>query len=459
MTSKISSKVPPWSPEAEQAVLGGILINNDTLDIVAEILSPECFYREAHIHLFAAMIALNKKRSVIDLVTLSEYLRSKNLLENAGGQDYISSLVDAVSTSAGIKHHAEIIKDLAIRRNILIDCSALAEDCLQPYSETSDLLSKLDHISLNHNNAQIKKDFIPMSEVVRSAFKRLETVSEHDGYITGLSTGFQDLDRLTAGLQPTDLIILAARPSAGKTSLAINIGENVAKQGKVVAVFSIEMSSDQLGIRSMGSDARIDSIKLRSGKLRDNDWGKLIASAQALEKLPIFIDESSGITCQDMKFKCKKLKKNHGLDLIIIDYLQLIRINGRSESKNIEVGEITRDLKQIAKDFKVPVLCLSQLSRKCEERSDKHPQLSDLRDSGNIEQDADIVMFIYRDEVYNPNNANNKNIAEIQLAKHRNGPIGFFKLTFLKEITKFEDYSGSDEEYKPWYRKENGFDE
>jgi replicative DNA helicase len=376
-------------------------------------------------------------------------------------KDYISSLTEAISTSAGHKHHAEIIKELADKRRFISLFSDTAEELYLPHTNLTEKLLRVDKALSNEFDSQITSDFIPFSEVIKSSFKKIEKASEIEGYITGLSTKFSDLDRMTAGLQPSDLIILAARPSMGKTALAINIAENIAQQDKTVGVHSIEMSKEQLGIRSMGSGARINAMSLRAGKLHDNQWGKVTEISNHLSGLPIFIDDSSAITCADIKFKCRKLKKNHGLDLLIIDYLQLIRSSGKSESKNIEIGEITRDLKAIAKEFQIPIICLSQLNRKCEERPNKRPHLSDLRESGSIEQDADIIMFIYRDEIYNPVTDANRNIAEINIAKHRNGPTGTLKLTFQKDITRFDDYISEDADpgYQWQHQKNMGFDD
>jgi len=448
-------RVPPHNLEAEQAILGGTLINNEALEYIH--LTPEVFYREAHQHIFEAMQSLYDNNTRIDLITLSEYLKGKNLLEKAGGPDYIASLAEAVSTSAGIVHHAEIIKDLYVKRGILTDCSVLAESCLQNWRSKDELLTSLDHIATKYNDSQVKEDLTPIGEYVKSAFKQIETHSEIEGYITGLSTDFQDFDHITAGLQPSDLIILAARPGMGKTALALNIACNVAKQGHVAAVYSLEMSGTQLALRMLGSDARLNAMLLRSGKLKDSQWSSITNSAHKISDLPLYIDPSSNTTVQDIKYKSRKIQKKKGLSLIVVDYIQLMTGKGKAESRQLEISEISRGLKGIAKDFNIPVIALSQLSRKCEERPNKRPHMSDLRESGAIEQDADIVAFIYRDEVYNPTTEDNKNIAEIIIGKHRNGPTKTFKLVFNPEHTRFDDYIGEDKypESQYYWQKES----
>ncbi len=439
-------KVPPNSLEAEQAILGGILINNDAMNEIADLLSPEDFYREAHAALFEGMLSLYNQEEAIDLITLSQYLIKKDLLEKVGGTDYLASLVDAVSTSAGILYHAQIVKDLSIRRKLITQCSTISESCFQQWQDTEDLLELAEQSIFDIAEEKIKDGFQSMKDVIKDSFKRLEKVSSYDGYVTGIPTGFDDFDKITAGLQPSDLIIIAGRPSMGKTALALNIGYNAAeKTGKGVVIFSLEMSKMQLGIRLLGFDAGIDATRLRTGFLRNDDWARLTHSANRLSELPIFIDDSSAITVLEMKAKCRRLKKRMDLGLVIIDYLQLIQGRRSAESRQLEISEISRALKAMAKDLNVPVLALSQLNRKVEDRPNKRPQLADLRESGAIEQDADVIVFIYRDEVYHPGNEENRNIAEIIVAKQRNGPTGYFKLTFQKEITRFRNYTEEEE--------------
>ena len=438
-------KVPPHNLEAEQAILGGILINNDAMNQIVDIISADDLYREAHAHLFEGMIKLYNDNEPIDLITLSQYLLSKNLVEKAGGTDYLASVVDSVSTSAGIVYYSEIVRDLAVRRKLISQCSAIAESCFQNWQETDELLDMAEQSIYDIAEDKIGESFSTLEEVVKSSFKKLESVAEQEGYLTGVPTGFKDFDNLTAGLQPSDLIIIAGRPSMGKTALALNMGYNSAKETKKgVAVFSLEMSKLQLGMRLLSFDAQIDARRLRTGFLRDKDWVGLTEAAGHLSELPLYIDDTSWLSVLEMKAKCRRLAKKSDLALIIIDYLQLIQGRRSAESRQQEISEISRSLKALAKDLNVPVMALSQLNRKVEDRPNKRPQLSDLRESGAIEQDADVIAFIYRDEVYHQTTEENQNMAEIIVAKQRNGPTGFFKLYFQKEFTRFRDLAEED---------------
>jgi replicative DNA helicase len=438
-------KVPPHNTEAEQTILGGILMNNEAMNQIVDILSPDDFYREAHCALFEGMVGLYNRDEPIDIIMLAQSLTQKGLLENVGGTDYLASLVEAVSTSAGIVHHAQIVRDLSVRRRLISECSTISESCFQEWEKTEDLLELAEQSIFDIAEAQINEGFQSLKEVISSSFKRLESTADSEGYITGVPTGFDDMDRLTAGLQPSDLIILAGRPSMGKTALALNIAYNAAvKTQKAVAVFSLEMSKPQLGIRLLGFDALIDATRLRTGFLKEKEWGRLTESANRLADLPIYIDDSSDITVLGMKAKCRRLKKRHDLALVVVDYLQLIQGRRSAESRQLEISEISRSLKALAKDLNVPVIACSQLNRKVEDRPNKRPQLADLRESGAIEQDADVIAFIYREELYHPHSEENRNMAEIIVAKQRNGPTGSIKLTFQKEITRFRNYTGEE---------------
>lgn len=438
-------KVPPHNVEAEQAILGGILINNDAMNQAMDFLSSDDFYREAHMALFDGMVELFNQGEPIDIITLSQILTKKNFLEKVGGTDYLASLVEAVSTSAGIVYHAKIVKDLSIKRKLINQCSIISETCFQEGGETEDLLEMAEQSIFNIAEEQVREGLQGLDEIITISFKKLESTAEIDGYVTGVPTGFDDFDRLTAGLQPSDLIIIAGRPSMGKTALALNIGYNAAQKTKrSVAIFSLEMSKQQLGIRLLGLDSGIDARRLRTGELRGSDWTLLTDSANRLSELPIFIDDSSGIGVLGMKAKCRRLMKKHDLNMVIVDYMQLIQGRRSAESRQLEMSEISRMLKAMAKDLNVPVIALSQLNRKVEDRPNKRPQLADLRESGAIEQDADVIAFIYRDELYNPTSEENRNIAEIILGKQRNGPTGFFRLTFQPDITRFRNYTGGE---------------
>ena len=438
-------KVPPHNIEAEQAILGGILMNNNAMNQIMDILSPDDFYREANISLFQGMVELYNRSEPIDVITLSRFLTEKNLLEKVGGIGYLGSLVDAVSTSAGIVYHAEIVKNLSVRRKLISQCSAISESCFQDWERTEDLLETAEQAIYDIADEQVREGFQSIQEVITGSLKKLEASSELEGYVTGVPTGFERFDFYTSGLQPSDLIVIAGRPSMGKTALALNVGYNAAQRTKKgVAIFSLEMSKPQLGVRLLGFDSGIDSAKLRTGFLRDKEWNALTDSANRLSELPIFIDDSSSISVLGMKAKCRRLKKGRSLGLVIVDYMQLIQGRSSAESRQIEMSEISRSLKALAKDLNVPVVALSQLNRKVEDRPNRRPQLADLRESGAIEQDADVIAFIYRDEVYHPDSVETQNIAEINVAKQRNGPTGYFKLTFQKEITRFRNYTEED---------------
>lgn len=438
-------RVPPQNLEAEQAILGGILINNDAMNQIMDILTEEDFYREAHGYLFRGMSELYNNSEPVDLITLSQHLNNRSLLEKAGGTEYLASLADAVSTSAGVLYHAQIVRDLSIRRRLITQCSHISDACFQNWEQSDELLDMAEQAIFEIAEDKSGEGLFAMESVIKDSFKKLETVSESEGFITGLPTGFEDFDRLTAGLQPADLIIIAGRPSMGKTAFALNIGYNAALEtGKGVALFSLEMSKLHLGLRLLGMSSGINATKLRTGHLSDRDWSRLTEAANQLSELPIYIDDTSGMSVLDMKARCRRLTKKKELGLIMVDYLQLIQGRRSAESRQLEISEISRYLKALAKDLDVPVMALSQLNRKVEDRPNKRPQLSDLRESGAIEQDADVIAFIYRDEMYNPTTDENRNLAEIIVAKQRNGPTGYFKLTFEKERTRFYSYAGDD---------------
>lgn len=441
-TSPSYLKVPPHNLDAEAAILGGILINNEAMNQIVDIIDSDDFYREANMHLFEGMVDLYNIGEPIDIITLSQLLAKKKLQDKSGGRDYPATLAETVSTSAGIIYHAEIVKSLSIRRKLISQCSTISESCFQDWGSTEDLLEMAEQSIFDIAEDQVREGFESMKNVVTDSFKKLESTAAFDGYITGVPSGFTDFDRMTAGLQPSDLIIIAGRPSMGKTAFALNIGYHAARKTKKgVAVFSLEMSKQQLGIRLLGFDAGIDATKLRTGNLRGKEWESLTDAANRLSELPIYIDDGSGVSVLEMKAKCRRLKRQNDLTLVIVDYLQLIQGRKTAESRQLEMSEISRSLKAMAKDLNVPVIALSQLNRKVEDRPNKRPQLSDLRESGAIEQDADVIAFIYRDEMYNPDLEENRGIAEIILGKQRNGPTGKFNLTFRKELTAFSDYT------------------
>jgi replicative DNA helicase len=435
-------KVPPHNLEAEQAIVGGILINNDALNQVVDILSGEDFYREAHALIYEGMLTLYNRDDPVDVITLSQVLKEKGALDKIGGTEYLASLAEATATSAGIIYHAEIVKDLSTRRNLIRQCSHISEVCFQPGNDTEDILDSAEQYIFEIAERKIDQNFLQLDEVVKNSFKKIETTTGSN--ITGISTGFTDFDNLTSGLQHSDFIIIAGRPSMGKTALALNIALNAALVDKVgVAIFSLEMSSLQLGIRLLGCDAMIDAWKLRKGALQDDDYLRLTDSANRLSELPIYIDDSSGLSSLEIKAKARRLKKKHNISLVIIDYLQLMQSKKAVESRQLEISEISRSLKALAKDLDIPVLAVSQLNRKVEDRPNKRPMLADLRESGAIEQDADLILFIYREELYN-RTEENRGKAELHVAKHRNGPTGLVNLTFREKYTKFQNYYKDD---------------
>jgi replicative DNA helicase len=433
-------KVPPHNLEAEQAILGGILINNDALNQIVDILSGEDFYREAHSLIFEGMLILYNRDDAVDMITLSQVLKEKGVLDKVGGTDYLASLVEATSTSAGIIYHTEIVKDLSIRRSLISQCSRISEVCFQHTDNTDEVLDLAEQSIFEIAERNVDQSFFPLDEVVKDSFKKLESTSHKENFITGISTGFTDFDNLTSGLQPSDLIIIAGRPSMGKTSLALNIAYNAALEDKVsVAVFTLEMSRLQLGIRLLGLDAMIDAWKLRRGALHDEEWLRLTDSANRLSDLPIYIDDTSDLSALELKAKARRLKKKHNISLLVVDYLQLMQSRKSVESRQQEISDISRSLKALAKDLNIPVVAVSQLNRKVEDRPNKRPLLADLRESGAIEQDADLILFIYREELYN-RTEENRGKAELIIAKHRNGPTDKVNMTFREKYTKFENY-------------------
>jgi len=431
-------KVPPQNLEAEQAVLGGILINADAFNQVADILSDDDFYREAHALIFRGMLTLYNRDDPIDVIALAHVLTEAGVLEKVGGTDYLASLAEATSTSAGIVYHAEIIKDLSTRRGLINKCASISEACFRSTDDTEELLDLAEQSIFEIAERNVEQSFSPLSDVIKESFKKIEKTTGSN--ITGVPTGFTDFDNLTSGLQPADLIIIAGRPSMGKTALALNIAYNAALENKIgVAVFSLEMSSIQLGMRLLGADAMIDASRIRKGFLQDDDYIRLTDSANRLSELPIYIDDSSGLSALELKAKARRLKKRFDVDLVVIDYLQLMQSKKSTESRQLEISDISRSLKALAKDLNIPVIAVSQLNRKVEDRPNKRPLLADLRESGAIEQDADLILFIYREYLYNQTEEN-KGKAEVIVAKHRNGPTGKFDLIFREQYTKFQNF-------------------
>jgi len=435
--------VPPQNLEAEQAVLGTILLQDKSLVKIIEILEPDDFYRDAHKIIFRGMLQLFDHREPHDLITLTNLLSDQNKLDLVGGPAYLASLTDVIPFSGTLVHHANIIRQKSILRRLIQTSNEVAARCYQEQDDIDALVDEAEQTIFEIASSKKTQGFQSMAKIVPRAFERIEKLFERKEHVTGVATGFHDLDHMTAGLQPSDLIILAGRPSMGKTALAMNMVQHAAIVDKLpVAVFSLEMSMDQLALRMLCSIGRIDSQRIRTGRLKPRDWPNLTRATGMLSDAPIFIDDSPAMSVLEMRAKARRLKSEHDLGMVVIDYLQLMRGRGNIENRAQEISEISRSLKAMAKELNVPVIALSQLNRSLESRPDKRPKLSDLRESGAIEQDADVIVFIYRDEVYRPAEDNpNRGIAEIIVGKQRNGPIGTIKLTFLAEYTSFETYT------------------
>ena len=430
----------PQNLEAERSVLGAILLENRAINQAQEILHEDDFYRDSHRRIYHAMEGLSDRASVIDLVTVKDELSRQGFLESVGGPAYVSSLVDGVPRSANIEHYAKIVKEKAILRALIDSSQKISMSAAREEESTEDILDEAQRLIFSIVQDRIQTGFVPLRDLADPALRRIEELTEAKQLITGIPSGFERLDELTSGFQKTDLIIVAGRPSMGKTALCLNVALEVAVQeGKTVGLFSLEMSREQLFLRMLCSQSRVDAHRLRTGRLNKDEWTRLSKGFSSLTEAPIYLDDTPGIGIMEMRAKARRLKAEHGMDLLIIDYLQLMRGRHRSENRTQEISEISRSLKGLAKELDVPLIALSQLSRAPEQRGgDRRPQLSDLRESGSIEQDADIVIFIYREEVYKPTD-DNEGIATLIIGKQRNGPIGSINLAFLKEFTRFEN--------------------
>lgn len=431
------AKVPPQNLEAEQAVLGALMLEPETGSSVFEILQPEDFYRDNHRLIFMALRDLFERGDPVDLVSVAEALRQTGRLEQVGGIATVSQIARSVPSAVNIEFYAKIVAEKSMLRQLIRVAGRIAEKGYEPGEEAASLLAEAEKLILDLTQRQVKDGFESIRNILLSTFEKIEMLYAHKGNITGVPTFFTELDRMTSGWQPSDLVIIAARPSMGKTALVLNMAQNAAVRGHVpVAVFSLEMSKEQLVQRMLCSEAMVDQQRVRTGDLLDTDWPKLTRAVGPLSDAPIFIDDTVGISLVELRSKARRLKMEQGLGLIIIDYLQLMTLGRRAENRQQEVASISRGLKGIARELSVPVIALSQLNRGVEQRQDKRPIMSDLLESGAIEADADVISFIYRDEYYNPE-TEKKGIAEIIIAKHRNGPVGTVELGYLKEFTKF----------------------
>ncbi len=433
----IGDRIPPQNIEAEQAVLGAIFLQPSSLTLASELLIPDDFYRAAHQKIYNAMLELSDKGEPVDIVTVTSELADANLLEEVGGVSYLSDLANSAPTAANIEYYGKIVEEKSILRRLIRTATTIAQDGYSREDEVEVLLNEAEKTIMEVAQRKNAGAFQNIKDVLVQTYDNIETLHDRKGDITGIPTGFAELDKMTAGFQRNDLIIVAARPSVGKTAFALNIAQNVAtKTDENVAIFSLEMGADQLVMRMLCAEGNIDAQRLRTGSLTAEDWGKLTMAMGSLSNSGIYIDDTPGIRVSEIRAKCRRLKQESGLGMVLIDYLQLIQGSGRSDNRQQEVSEISRTLKELARELKVPVIALSQLSRGVEQRQDKRPMMSDIRESGSIEQDADIVAFLYRDDYYDKE-SENKNIIEIIIAKQRNGPVGTVSLAFVKEYNKF----------------------
>ncbi len=434
---ELLGRIPPHSIEAEQSVLGSLMIDRDAIPVVAELLKPLDFYRQDHKEIFEAISDLFEIGKPIDIISVKEQLSLRGTLEGVGGIEYLSTMVDMVPTTANVKHYAKIIEEKSVLRKLIKASEEILNSGFEASEEVSVIVDHAQKRIFDILQRRATQGYFPIKDVLIESFNKLEDLYNTKGFVTGVPTGFTDLDSKTSGLHASDLILIAARPAMGKTSFALNIAQYASIHARIpVAIFSLEMSKEQLVNRLLCSEAMVDSQKVRTGKLEEEDWPKMARVLGPLSEAPIYIDDTAGLSVMELRAKCRRLKLEKNIGLVVIDYLQLMQGRGRVENRQQEISEISRSLKILAKEINIPVITLSQLSRAAETRSDHRPVLSDLRESGAIEQDADIVMFLYRDDYYNPE-TEKKNIAEVILAKHRNGSTGVVELAWLGQYTKF----------------------
>lgn len=445
MADEQITRVMPFDAEAEMSVIGSMLMDEKAIGDAMEYVTADDFYMKQYGLMFQAIVELDQAGMAADPVTVQSKLREKNLPPETYSSEALAAIIAQVPTSVNIVSYAKTVADYSLRRRLIRMSEGLAADGYQHELATDALLEKAESEAFHLSQSRMSSDFVSIQQVVRSAMHKLEDAARTRGNVTGIASGFTDLDNMTTGFQNSDFVLIAARPSMGKTALTLNIAENVAvRQHKHVAIFSLEMSREQLINRVLSMNSHVDSQKMRTGQLEEADWSNLIESADVISRSGLILDETPAITVAEMRSKCRRFKKDFGLDLVMIDYLQLMSGSGsrNSDSRQQEVSEISRSLKALARELNVPVICLSQLSRAVESRTDKRPMLSDLRESGAIEQDADVVMFIYRDDYYHPESAD-KGISEIIIAKQRNGPVGTVKLKWIPELTKFANLAGA----------------
>ncbi|MFA5090713.1 MAG: replicative DNA helicase [Candidatus Omnitrophota bacterium] len=439
MAEQILEKMPPQNLEAEMAVLGSMLLDENAIAVAIELLDPVSFYSDSHRKIFEAILSLYNANKAIDLITLSDELKRSAMLEEVGGVSFLTALVNTVPTAANINHYVNIVKEKSILRSLINSATRIASLCYGSEGDIDDVVDNAEKLIFEVSNKKVQGSYISLKEVIKDSIETIDRLYQKKAHVTGVPTGFIDLDVKTAGLQPSDLIVIAGRPSMGKSALALGIAEYAGVIEKIpIAFFSIEMSKEQLVQRMLCAHAKVDAHKVRTGYLSPSDWPHLTAAAGKLSEAPIFIDDSPAISVMELRAKARRLKTQHDIQLIILDYLQLMRGSGNSENRQQEISDISRSLKALARELNVPIIAISQLSRAVESRTDHRPQLSDLRESGAIEQDADVVMLILREEYYSPS-PNNQGIAEVIIAKQRNGPVGSMNLAFIKEYTRFEN--------------------
>ena len=433
-------RLPPQNLEAETAVMGSMLLEEDALITAVELLEESAFYKDAHRKLFSAMVGLYRNNVAVDLVTLTDELKRRNWLEELGGPTYLAGLTSVVPTAANVEHYCHIVKAKALLRALIKAATRITTDCYEEVITPDLLLDRAEASIFEIASKKIKRDAVSIKELIKSSIETIDALYQRKGFITGLPTGFAELDQMTAGLQPAELIIVAGRPGMGKSSFALCVAETLALRQKVpVAIFSLEMAEEHLVQRMLCSHARINAHNVRSGMLSASDWPKLTQAAGKLSETPVFIDDSPGLSILELRAKARRLKTRHGIGLLILDYLQMMEEPSRSDNRQQEVAVISRSLKALARELNIPVIAVSQLSRAPEQRGDaSRPRLSDLRESGSIEQDADVVLFLYREEYYKPTEEN-KGVAEVIIGKQRNGPTGTVRLAFIKEYTRFEN--------------------
>ena len=439
-------KLPPQNIDAEMAVLGSMLIDEEAVGTAIEVLSSEFFYKDSHRNIYNCIVTLFNHNKAVDIITISEELKKQELLDQVGGSSYIASLVNTVPTAANIFHYASIVREKATLRALINNSTQIISDAYTAEGNVDTVLDNAERLIFEIRDQRKSNTIVPLKEIIKDAIETIDKLYQKKEHVTGIASGYTDFDIKTAGLQPSDLIIIAGRPSMGKSAFAIGMIEYASVVHKVpTAFFSLEMSKEQLVQRLLCSHARVDAHKVRTGFLSVSDWPKLTAAAGKLSEAPIFIDDTPAISVMELRAKARRLKAHHDIKLIALDYLQLMRGSGKIESRQQEISEVSRSLKALARELNVPLIAISQLSRAVESRTDHRPQLSDLRESGAIEQDADVVVLLLREEYYNPTEEN-KGIAEIHIAKQRNGPVGNFNLAFIREYTRFENLARPGEE-------------